>query len=94
MRSLRNIKQLNQEERFRIAALKCERVGLREIGRRLGRSASTVSREIRRNAYPMDGSYKAAHADRMASGRRKRIRKGSRFTVEEWRKVDGLIPKD
>jgi IS30 family transposase len=87
-------KQLNQDERFRIAALKCERLGIREIGRRIGRSASTVSREIRRNAYPTDGSYKAAHADRMASGRRRRGRKVSGFGEQEWRVVEALIRQD
>jgi len=87
-------RQLNQEERFRIAALKCERLGVREIGRRIGRSASTVLREIRRNAYPTDGSYKAAHADRMAGGRRRRSRKVSRFGDREWRAVERLLRQD
>jgi IS30 family transposase len=89
-----NYRQLDQEKRIRIAALKCERLGMREIGRRIGRSASTVSRKIRRNAYPTDGSYKAAHADRMASGRRKRSRRVSRFGRREWRVVELLLRKD
>ena len=37
-------------ERGEIAILHAQGVGVREIGRRLGRSASTISRELRRNA--------------------------------------------
>jgi hypothetical protein len=41
---------LSFAEREEIAILHAERVGVREIARRLSRSASTVSRELRRNA--------------------------------------------
>src|SRR6266851_4619710 len=41
---------LSFAEREEIAILHAQRVGVREIARRLGRSASTVSRELRRNA--------------------------------------------
>lgn len=37
-------------EREEIAILRAQGVGVREIGRRLDRSASTISRELRRNA--------------------------------------------
>jgi len=37
-------------EREEIAILHAQGVGVREIGRRLGRSPSTISRELRRNA--------------------------------------------
>src|SRR5215204_2210928 len=37
-------------EREEIAILKAQRVGVRETARRLGRSPSTISRELRRNA--------------------------------------------
>lgn len=86
--------QLDQEERFRIAAYRIERLGVREIARRLGRSAATISREVRRNAYPTDGHYRPAHADKMARGRRKRSRKGTRFSIKDWRRVDELIQQD
>ncbi len=86
--------QLDQEERFRIAALRIERVSVREIARRLGRSASTISREVRRNAYPTDGHYRPAHADKMARGRRRRCRKVSWFGPADWRRVERLLRKD
>src|SRR6266480_3751531 len=41
---------LSFAEREEIAILRAQRVGVREIARRLGRSGSTISRELRRNA--------------------------------------------
>ena len=43
---------LGQEERLRIADLRLGGAGVRAIARDLGRSASTVSRELRRNSHP------------------------------------------
>ena len=60
------------EEREEIALLLVQNVGLREIARRLGRAASTISREIRRNAATRSGGfeYRATtaqwHAERAA----------------------------
>jgi IS30 family transposase len=53
---------LKLEERERLAALKAEGLSLRAIAARLGRAASTVSREPRRNALPK-GGYLPAHAE-------------------------------
>lgn len=92
--ALMNYYQLSQEERFRIAAMRSERLSKSEIGRRLGGHPSTITREIRRNAYPTDGKYRAAHADRMASGRRARSRKGSRFNATHWKTIEGLLRLD
>src|SRR5215218_3598658 len=41
---------LSFPEREQIGLLRAQGVGVREIGRRLGRSASTISREITRNS--------------------------------------------
>jgi IS30 family transposase len=46
---------LELEERERLAALKAEGLSSRAIARRLGRAASTVSRELRRDALPKGG---------------------------------------
>ena len=43
------------EERERLAASKAEGLSLRAIARALGRAASTISRELRRNALPRGG---------------------------------------
>jgi len=59
-------------EREEIAILRAEGVGVREIARQLGRSPSTISREMRRNAATRSGrfEYRATtaqwHADRRA----------------------------
>jgi IS30 family transposase len=55
---------LSFREREEIALLRAQEVGLREIGRRLGRSPSTISRELRRNAATRGGQldYRASIA--------------------------------
>ena len=64
---------LSFAEREEIAILHAQRVGVREIARRLGRSASTISKELRRNASTRSGAvvYRATtaqwHAERRAS---------------------------
>jgi IS30 family transposase len=55
---------LSFEEREEIALLKAQGAGVREIARRLGRSPSTISRELRRNAATRGGEldYRASVA--------------------------------
>src|ERR671917_1517306 len=62
---------LRLEERERLAALKAEGLSLRSIARALGRAASTVSRELRRNALPR-GGYLPVHAEGCYLERRQR----------------------
>src|SRR4051812_44899205 len=62
---------LTMEERERLAALKAEGLSLRGIARELGRAASTVSRELRRNALPR-GGYLPVHAEGCYLERRQR----------------------
>jgi IS30 family transposase len=62
---------LTLEERERLAASKAEGLSLRAIARRLGRAASTVSRELRRNALPK-GGYLPVHAEGCYRERRQR----------------------
>lgn len=63
---------LSFAEREEIALLRVQGLSRREIGRRLGRSASTISRELRRNAATRGGGleYRAStaqwHAERSA----------------------------
>lgn len=55
---------LSLEEREEIALLKAQGAGIREIARQLGRSPSTISRELRRNAATRCGKldYRASVA--------------------------------
>src|SRR5918994_974284 len=62
---------LTLEERERLAASKAEGLSLRAIARRLGRAASTISRELRRDALPR-GGYLPAHAEGCYRERRQR----------------------
>ncbi|WP_346347882.1 helix-turn-helix domain-containing protein [Bradyrhizobium sp. 159] len=64
-----SVRYLSLAEREDIALLKVQGHSIQEIGRRLGRAASTVSRELRRNAATRGGGleYRATtaqwHAD-------------------------------
>jgi IS30 family transposase len=55
---------LSFEEREEVALLRAEEIGVREIARRLGRDAGTISRELRRNAATRGGTsqYRASVA--------------------------------
>src|SRR5215212_310606 len=65
-------KHLTLEERERLAAFRAEGLSLRAIAARLGRAASTISRELRRNALPK-GGYLPAHAEGSYLERRQRL---------------------
>src|SRR4051794_17520341 len=62
---------LTLEERERLAALEAEGLSLRGIARALGRAASAVSREPRRDALPR-GGYLPVHAEGRYRERRQR----------------------
>ena len=65
---------LSFAEREEIALLRAQGVGVREIGRRLGRAPSSISRELRRNASFPHGrvKYRAGAAQWQADQRAKR----------------------
>src|SRR5271167_2201835 len=73
---------LSLAEREELAILHAQGAGVREIGRQMGWSASTISRELRRNAVTRSGGldYRATtaqwHADQAA-----RRPKPARLTV-------------
>src|SRR5260221_9170527 len=57
---------LNREKRDEIARLRDAGLGVRATARLVGVAASTVSRELRRNADPKAGHYIPGRADRVA----------------------------
>src|SRR5690349_7043886 len=72
----RSNRYLSLLERQRIATLRGQGLGVREIARRIGRSPSTVSRELRRNLCRHDqGRYDAVLAHARARQRARRIRR-------------------
>lgn len=73
---------LSEDERIEIADLVQVGEGVRAIARSPGRSPSTISRELRRNAHPHDGAYRPRRAHQIASERKARpkerkIRRGA-----------------
>ena len=74
-------------ERQRIAALHERGHGVREIARRIRRSPSTVSRELRRNLRPHDRDYDGNLAHARARQRARRLRRNRLSRDAELRQV-------
>src|SRR5215216_4189677 len=77
---------LSQEERIEIADLRHAGLSIRQIAHRLCRAASTVSRELRRNATRSRG-YRPFHAHRRATARRARTHRRRIETNGELRQM-------
>jgi len=77
-------RQLAREERYLTSAYLKAKWSLRAIASELGRSPSTISREVRRNATTHDGAYRPSKADRYAGARRRRCRRGPKFTEQQY----------
>ena len=63
---------LDREERYELARLRESGLSLRQVAARLGRSPSTISRELARNAAPRGGGYQPERAHRLAWERQRR----------------------
>jgi IS30 family transposase len=66
-------KQLNIEEREKVAILKGQGKGVRAIARELERDPSTISRELKRNAPPIRSGYYLAHRAQARAADRRRL---------------------
>ena len=71
--------QLDIDERYELYRLHEAGKAVRAIGRLMGRSASTIGRELRRNALPR-GEYKPGSADRIALSRCRRLSRIERLS--------------
>lgn len=83
--------QLTSRERYLIVEHKSTGKSLRQIAEVLRRSASTISRELRRNADTSDGRYRVEKADSYARARRSRCRKGPNFEPAVVEQVHVLV---
>jgi len=83
--------QLTQEERYRITAYRMAGYSQKEIAQLLGRHRSTIYRELKRNATPHDGDYRAEKAHKYARARLRRCRRGTRFSAQDIALVDRLV---
>jgi transposase, IS30 family len=78
---------LRESERVHIADRLGEGASLRVIAAELGRSPSTISREVRRNRQPASGRYRPHAAQARADARRPRPRPGKLAGNQELRGV-------
>lgn len=83
--------QLSQEERYTITGFLLSHKSNASIARALGRSPSTVSRELARNRNTHDLFYRASVAHSYATARRRRERRGSHFSLDQWEQVITLL---
>ncbi|MFJ6262887.1 IS30 family transposase [Rhodococcus erythropolis] len=67
---------LVEADRIHIADRLREKATIRAIASELGRSPSTISREIRRNSHPVSGDYRPYAAQTRANSRRPRPKAG------------------
>jgi transposase, IS30 family len=75
--------QLSLEERYTISSSLRNYDSQADLARAMGRSPSTISRELRRNQRPT-GAYAASVAHSYSVARRRRTRRGSQFSEADW----------
>ena len=83
---------LTAQERYLILHHKSNGYSLRQIGEMLNRSASTISRELRRNVSG-DGRYRPDTANSYARTRRWRCRRGTQFDAQDIELVQRLVQR-
>jgi transposase, IS30 family len=80
---MKHYSQLSQDERYFFSSLRARGVSIPQIALEMGRSPSTLYRELNRNLRPT-GYYAACMAHSYATARRRRARRGSQFPPECW----------
>jgi IS30 family transposase len=83
--------QLSLDERYFLSSLKARGVSIPQIAKALGRSPSTLYRELRRNERPTQNRYTPFEANSYATARRRRERRGSHYPSECWDSVYLLL---
>lgn len=87
-------RQLCDEERYTIAAMRARGLGNAEIARALGRHRSTIAREVDRNRSSYDGAYRARFAGEKTRSRRSRSRRNRRYGAEQFAPVEAMLRED
>ena len=82
---------LSQDERYQIQHLHHDNFSPGAIGKRIGRAASTVRRELRRNADAQ--GYRAVHAHRRSVHRRQVASSRQRIDASVWPIVHAFLAK-
>jgi IS30 family transposase len=86
--------QLSTEERYELAAMRRQHVGMAAMAQHLGRHRSTLYREVKRNQSAHDGCYRPSHAVEKASGRQHRSRRNWRYGLAEFAPIEALIREE
>ena len=86
-----NYHQLSEHERYIIAFCMKRGVSKPKIAEFLDRHPSTIYREVSRNVTHHDNWYRHFIAHNYAIARRRRERRGSHFTAEQWGMVENLL---
>jgi transposase, IS30 family len=73
--------QITLQERYMIGQFRRDRLSIRQIAQKMGRSPSTISRELNRNRKP-DGFWRAQTAQEHTNARRSKSRRRSHFDTE------------
>ena len=85
-------KQLTYEERIILITLKQQGLSIREIAKKINRHFSTIYRELERNrCRGIDRAYRAFKANRRAVARRRRSRRNSHYTEDDFLLVKKLL---
>ncbi len=84
---------LSEDERVTVADLHRQRHSIRAIAAEMGRSPSTISRELRRNRDPGRGQYRPFVAQRLAVDRRARPGRGKIVNDDVLREFVGSLLK-
>lgn len=85
--------QITRDERYLIGRLRGQRRSIRAIATQLGRSPSTITRELKRNRRE-SGSYSAERAQEMTNVRRRKSRRKSHFTEDTRTFIFSMIKKE
>jgi len=83
--------RLSTEERYAIAAMRQQQLGVTAMAKHLGRHRSTLYREVKRNQSVHDGRYRASQAVEKASGRQRGSCRNFQYGPTEFRPIATLI---
>jgi IS30 family transposase len=89
---MKQYRQITSGERYAIAALRKRKLSTRAIAAQMGRSPSTISRELARNRVA--SGYSAFKADQRTRARRSKSRRSSHFSRGDYRIVERYLALD
>lgn len=91
---MKNYNQLTLEQRYEIQGFMAQKFSKSKIAQELGVSASTISRELKRNADKRSGKYKATLAHQKCTNRHSTKPKKIRFTEAVRQQTEDLLKQD